>query len=63
MEEMTLKKSKQSEREFDGRTKFHADDNIEALLDEHFEKYGISKQEICRNFQIYTRRIFLHIIL
>jgi hypothetical protein len=47
------------ERKFDGRTNFQVDDNIEELLDAHFEKYGISKQEICRNFQIYTRRIFL----
>ena len=47
------------ERKFDGRANFPADDDIEALLDAHFEKYGITKQEICRNFQIYTRRIFL----
>jgi hypothetical protein len=47
------------ERKFDGRANFPADDDVEALLDAHFEKYGITKQEICRNFQIYTRRIFL----
>ncbi len=52
-------KSADKERQFDGRQNFGADDNIEALLDGHFEKYNISKQEICRNFQIYTRRIFL----
>ena len=49
----------ESERKFDGRVNFKTDDNIEALLDSHFENYNISKQEICRNFQIYTRRIFL----
>ena len=32
------------EREFDGRANFSADDNIETLLDAHFEKYNISKQ-------------------
>lgn len=47
------------QRDFDGRDNFQADDNIEALLDAHFEKYNISQQEVCRNFQIYTRRIFL----
>ncbi len=47
------------ERVFDGRANFQADDEIEHLLNAHFERYNISKQEICRNFQIYTRRIFL----
>lgn len=47
------------EKRFDGRANFQADDNIEALLDQHFEKYNISKNEICRNFMIYSRRIFL----
>jgi hypothetical protein len=47
------------EREFDGRKKFKQDDEIENLLCEHFEKYAISKLEICRNFAIYSRRIFL----
>lgn len=54
-------KSKKSatERKFDGRANFLADDNIEGLLSNHFEKFGVSKIEICNNFQIYTRRIFL----
>lgn len=47
------------QREFDGRKNFGADDDVESLLNEHFEKYHISKSEICKNFQIYTRRIFL----
>jgi len=47
------------EREFDGRAKFEFDNNIENLLEAHFEKYNISNSEICRNFQIYTRRLFL----
>ena len=51
--------TKKDERKFDGRFNFAADDNIENLLDNHFEKYNVSKQELCRNFQIYTRRIFL----
>ena len=48
-----------NQRQFDGRDNFAADDSIESLLNEHFEKFDISKEEICRNFQIYTRRIFL----
>lgn len=49
----------EDERKFDGRFNFPVDDNVEAMLDTHFEKYNISKLEICRNFQVYTRRIFL----
>lgn len=48
-----------TERKFDGRANFLADDNIELLLEQHFEHFGISKLEICKNFQIYTRRIAL----
>jgi hypothetical protein len=47
------------ERIFDGRKNFAADDVIEKMLEDHFEKYDISKREIWRNFQIYTRRVFL----
>ena len=47
------------ERTFDGRLNFKKDDDTERLLDEHFKKYNITKQEICRNFMIYSRRIFL----
>ena len=43
----------------DGRTNWGVDDNIESLLDAHFEKFNISKREIWRNFQIYSRRVFL----
>jgi len=53
------KKEVTHERNFDGRINFRLDDDIEALLGIHFEKYNISKMEVCRNFQIYTRRIFL----
>jgi len=48
-----------TESAFDGRANFKADDKIEAMLEEHFETYDITKREICRNFQIYTRRVFL----
>lgn len=44
---------------FDGRRNFSVDDEIEGLLEAHFEKYKVSKREIWRNFQIYTRRVFL----
>jgi Macrocin-O-methyltransferase (TylF) len=47
------------QRQYDGRANFGADDNIEALLDAHFERHEVSKREICRNFQIYSRRVFL----
>ena len=56
---MTTNKKDLQERQFDGRTNFPSDDNIEALLEDHFEKYNISRNEVCRNFSIYTRRIFL----
>jgi Macrocin-O-methyltransferase (TylF) len=47
------------EKAFDGRANFPADDHIEQLLDAHFERFGVSKREIWRNFQIYSRRLFL----
>jgi len=52
-------RSADEEREFDGWANYPVDDDIESLLDKHFEKFNISKQEVCRNFQIYTRRTFL----
>lgn len=54
-----MKDNKTNQRQFDGRDNFAADDSIESLLNEHFDKFNISKEEISRNFQIYTRRIFL----
>lgn len=48
-----------SQREYDGRANYSADDDIEKKLEEHFEKYSISKRELVRNFQIYARRVFL----
>jgi hypothetical protein len=50
---------KVDQRVFDGRANFSADDQIERRLEEHFDKFKISKREIWRNFQIYTRRVFL----
>lgn len=50
---------RRKEREFDGRARFAADDEVECLLEKHFDRFGISKQEICRNFQIYVRRVAL----
>ncbi len=44
---------------FDGRRNFSQDDKVEAMLEEHFERFAVSKREIWRNFQIYTRRVFL----
>lgn len=48
-----------NQRQYDGRANFTADDDIEGRLEAHFERHGISRREICRNFQIYTRRVFL----
>jgi len=56
---MSKKKKAHDERQFDGRVNFMADNEIEALLEAHFDKFNISKLEICKNFQIYSRRIFL----
>lgn len=53
------KSQRKQEKAFDGRANFSQDDKVEALLEGHFEKFGISKREIWRNFQIYTRRVFL----
>jgi len=53
------KAGKTDERVFDGRKNFQADDQVEVMLEEHFKKYNISHREIWRNFQIYTRRVFL----
>ncbi len=38
---------------------FAADDAVEQMLEDHFAKFAVPQQEICRNFQIYTRRAFL----
>lgn len=48
-----------SEKIFDGRKNFAVDNNIEEMLEQHFEKFDISKREIWRNFAIYTRRVFM----
>jgi hypothetical protein len=51
--------SPRDQRQYDGRASFRQDDEIETLLEAHFERFGITRREIARNFQIYTRRIFL----
>ncbi len=48
-----------NEKRFDGRVNFAADDQTEARLDEHFEKYSITPNEIWKNFPIYARRVHL----
>ncbi|MGH7894972.1 MAG: TylF/MycF/NovP-related O-methyltransferase [Candidatus Binatia bacterium] len=48
-----------AERTFDGRRNFAADDEIEDMLEDHFTRFGTSRREIWRNFQLYTRRVFL----
>jgi hypothetical protein len=49
----------EAERLFDGRKNFAADDAIEAMLEAHFERHGITRRDVWRNFQLYTRRVFL----
>ncbi len=49
-----------SEKErFDGRVNFAADDNVEARLEQHFEKFAISPTEIWKHFPVYARRLHL----
>lgn len=57
--ESILQQYQKDQRNYDGRANFQADDEIEALLEEHFERHELSRREVCRNFQIYTRRVFL----
>ena len=48
-----------NEKRFDGRVNFAADDQTEERLEEHFEKYSITPNEIWKNFPIYARRVHL----
>ncbi len=56
---LTADSSPVDQRKYDGRANFNADDAIEALLEAHFEHFGMSSREVLRNFQIYARRVFL----
>lgn len=56
---MVMDNKNKDERIFDARANFSTDDEIEELLMAHFKQYGISHLEVCRNFSIYSRRIFL----
>lgn len=44
---------------FDGRVNFHADDNVEEMLERHFETFDISRTEVWKNFPLYARRTYL----
>jgi len=57
-DKLTNKRNK-NQRQYDGRANFKADDEIEDLIATHFERFQIDKREICRNFMMYTRRVFL----
>ena len=46
-------------KDFDCRENWAMDDEIERLLEEHFDKYEISPLEVSKNFSIYTRRVLL----
>ena len=47
------------EKEFDCRVNWTADDEIEKLLEDHFDKFGITPLEVSKNFSLYTRRVLL----
>ena len=47
------------QRQYDGRANFRADDDIEAGLEAHFQRFNVTQREVCRNFPIYARRVFL----
>jgi len=47
------------EKKLDGRRNFPVDDQIEAALNELFAKHEITNREIWKNFQMFTRRVFL----
>jgi len=47
------------ERQFDGRLNYAKDDLVEDLLQSHFERFGVTHREVCRNFPVYARRLFL----
>jgi hypothetical protein len=47
------------QRQYDGRANYQSDDEIEIMLENHFDKFGVTRREICRNFPIYARRVFI----
>jgi len=47
------------EKEFEGKVNYPEDDAVEDMLEEHFKKHDVSKKDIWRYFQIYTRRVYL----
>jgi len=52
-------KTNKDQRHYDGRASYRADDEIETLLEDHFQRHDVSRREICRNFPVYARRLFL----
>jgi hypothetical protein len=46
-------------RGFDGIANFAADDAIERMLHEHFERFDLTALEVLKNFAIYSRRTTL----
>ena len=54
-----MNEEKPPEAFFDGRKNFHADDEVERRLEEHFDRFQVSRREIWRNFAAYSRRTFL----
>jgi hypothetical protein len=53
-------KTKKAERPaFDGIANYVSDDAVEAMLQAHFERFGLQPIEAARNFAIYARRTIL----
>jgi hypothetical protein len=44
---------------FDGRVNFQADNNVEAMLEDHFKQFDVGPSDIWKNFPLYTRRTHL----
>jgi hypothetical protein len=44
-------------------TNFKFDDEVEEMLNRHFQKYGITPLEVIKNFPIYVRRVLLKGVL
>src|SRR5258707_5784683 len=53
------RKSSEAVRPFDGIANYASDDAVEAMLQAHFERFGLQAIEAAKNFPIYARRTVL----
>lgn len=59
MSRKATKKEKFERPAFDGIANYATDDAVEAMLQAHFERFGMQPIEAARNFPIYARRTVL----